>query len=117
MSSDARLLASRGRRARRALGGGGDDLDGAQVGGRARGVGVHGEHDAPGKALQQGRLTVRQGRTHAGNHVAIAVLVGGDHVHVPFDDYCGALLADVLPGPVQAVEHAAFIKNRRLRCV
>ena len=64
-----------------------------------------------------GRLTVGQGGTHAGNHVAIPMLMGGDYVHIPFDNYGGALLTNVLTGPVEPVEHRTFIKNRRLRCI
>src|SRR3972149_1523102 len=75
---------------------------------------VQGEHDALGEALAERGLLIRQRRPHGGDDVTEAMLVGSDDVHITLDYDGGAAAADVVLGPIEAVEHSSFIENRRL---
>ena len=59
-----------------------------------------------------GHLLLGQRRSHRGHHIGIAVLVGGNGVHIALDDD-----QSLLPGrffcQMQAVEQPALVKNRR----
>ena len=52
---------------------------------------------------------------HGGNHIAEAILMGGDDVDVAFHNYGQFLLADCLGGNVQAIDGGAFVEGLSLR--
>ncbi len=87
----------------------------AQRSGVAGSVGVHGE-DGPRRfdTLHGRDLALRQRRAHRSHDVLETELVRRHHVHVPLDNYRRPRCPDAVPSPVQGIEDASFIKNRRL---
>ena len=63
------------------------------------------------------RLLGRQRRSHTGNHIGIAILVRGDHIHIAFDDDDLLTLADDPMRQVKTIDNVAFVKERCFRCV
>ena len=93
------------------------NLQAAQGGLIAGRVGVEGQDDAAGEALEQAQLVLGEGGAHRRDGVGKAGLVQGDHVQVALDDDRLVEGADGLARPVEAVQQVAFVKQGRLRRV
>ena len=62
-------------------------------------------------------LVFGEGGAHGGDYVVVAMLVGGDDIHVAFDDDAGVGLADGCVGAPDAVEGAALVEDGSRRGV
>ena len=74
-------------------------LQTAQGGLFAGGIGVQGQDDPAGKALEQLELVLGQGSAHRRDRVGKTALVQGDHIQVALDDHHLVLGADRPCGP------------------
>ena len=79
-------------------------------------VGIQRQHHPARQARgQQAQLRLGQRRAHLRHDVQVTGLLGLDDVHVAFYDHRPVFVANRPPRPVQAIEQAALVKERRLR--
>ena len=89
-------------------------LERAPGGGFARGVGVQGEDNLFDMPVQEPQVTVGDGRSQRGDHIAVAMLVRHRRVHVALDDHHLALLSHRLAGQVKGKQRFLLVKEERV---
>ena len=76
-------------------------------------VGVKRQHELAGERPELANLAFGERRSHRGYHVAVAVLVGGDYVHIALNHDAGVGVPDGGAREMQAVERVALVKHGR----